>query len=53
MNKDLGYDTTGRVFTKSGKLDKRVKGQRKQDGQGFLMKNKAVLIRVIIMQFTC
>lgn len=42
MNKDLGYDTTGRVFTKSGKLDKRVKGQRKQDGQGFLMKNKAV-----------
>jgi len=42
MNKDLGYDTTGRVFTKSGKLDKRVKGQRKQDGQGFLMKNQAV-----------
>jgi len=42
MNKDLGYDTTGRVFTKSGKLDKRVKGQRKQDSQGFLMKNKAV-----------
>ena len=42
MNKDLGYDTTGRVFTKSGKLDKRVKGQRKQDSQGFLLKNQAV-----------
>lgn len=42
MNKDLGYDTTGRVFTKSGKLDRRVKGQRKQDSQGFYMKNQAV-----------
>ena len=42
MNKDLGYDTTGRVFTKSGNLDKRVKGQRKQDRQGFFMKNQAV-----------
>ena len=42
MDKDLGYGADGRVLTKSGKLDRRVAGQRKQDMKGFLLKNKAV-----------
>ena len=42
MDKDLGYGADGRVLTKSGKLDRRVAGQRNQDMKGFLLKNKAV-----------